>query len=306
MTAFGSRLPPGILTVRIVSSFNSASTLLVAVRDGSGACQRLSSCVSRLGGHLHHVDDIKQLAIDKRETRRVSVCLSPRHLSRCKLGRRLVTNRLFTGKFIAANKHVRAPRCMLPIRIRGAFGALCSIRRRVICDSPSNGIIHLRSITHIIGRCPRTGDCVGGGKAGYVLLDIRVGGKGGVMRVKGSVSHILRRFGARLPSRIGVFHVASRTRIINSDIGTFLHRLIVTVITMIVIIVLLLPLQITLMTTSAVPIAVFVSLKLFCTFNVRLGAIALTTLVIALKVVISGSVIVVSDCLRGVNRKVSH
>lgn len=268
------------------------------------SCHRLRGRTGGVGGRLLGVGGMTGMRIFNVRGPMVRILMRPSLVTRANVAATSVVH-TFSGRGgIISTKTIRGKGGHLHVRTHNDFAGLTRVRG-VAVVSKAKRCFQLGRITGIDRRCVHpTHGLVGVGGAPTLNVTVSAMTSNGIISVTTLMGGAIRHVGARVPSKCGLAPVCSRNCRSTITGSNFVLGLVVSIVAIITILLFFVNFGGKMLVKDKLIFSVFTALVCVRTGNVTLRHVSLTTVVVTVKVLMSGTVIMFSSTLVGVRQKV--
>lgn len=288
----------------IGSSFKSMLKIFCKLAKGDRACQRLRSRTGVVGGRLLGVGSITGVRVCKVRAPAVSMSIDPSIVTRDKVAASSVTHTFRTRGGIISTKNVSTKRGQLHVRSAKGFCSLSSVEGLAVM-SHSNRRFHLTSVTRVRRDCRAPTDgLVHVSNGPTVNVTVSAIPAKGMISVTRTIGGHVSRLSRSVPRKCRLASVCSRKCRSTITGRNFILGLVVSILAIVTVLLFFVKFGGNALVNDKLVFSVFTALVIVVTYNVTLRQVSLITVVVTVKVLMSGTVIISSSTLVGVRHKV--
>lgn len=282
----------------IGSSFKGMCNVFCTLANSKLSSHRLSSCTRLMGQRIGRLRKMSHIRLCNGHSRYVGVSLLRSHVTGLNIGPTRMLTALGNRGGAACAKCCRGNRGHVHIAMGSGFGAMRSVKG-VLVRKRSSSRLHLDSVTHVRGTCrsPAHGRVFCSRRHTLNVL-VTTSDNSSVVGMNRTMRDGLRRLGTRhLPTKIRYRGVFCRPRQMNDSLKAFIVGLVRSIVVMMLVLVVTVKFGDNLVVNVDLIVAMFNSFLFLCSTNKAVRHMSLTTFMLTVNVLMSGTVIVVSNVL---------
>lgn len=206
-----------------------------------------------------------------------------------------MATQLLSKGFITTAGTQRTPDYEYPIDVRPALNVVGDVEQTVVWSDAAGHVVRLKDIADVRREYPAPSSYITNNGRKCILLSVEMKKGKNITDMGEQIDEQLSAFQQTLPKDVTMFTITNQSKVVGDSIINFLRELLIAIIAVVVVVLLLMPMRVTLVASSTIPVTIFISLGLFYAFGIELNTVTLAALIVTLGMIVDNSIVIIDN-----------
>lgn len=301
LTTFKMQLPSGVLALIANDDFGDTSALLITLESDTKTYRHLEEQLEILEGKLRSIESVSNLRRYGTQKEQISIYIEKEKLATYGISVLNLYQTLITKGFITLSGKIDNKDMVVPIHIERPYLSEKDIEEQIVYSDVQGNHIRLKDIAKVVREYPKPDSYITNNGKKCLVLSTEMREGFNIVQYGKDVDAVLQEFQESLPEDISIYRIADQPKVVDSSVSNFLKELLLAVTAVILVVVILLPLRVSAVSASSIPITIFIAIGLLFAAGFELNIVTLAALIVTLGMIVDNSVVIVDDYLRKLN-----
>ncbi|MBB4046293.1 multidrug efflux pump subunit AcrB [Bacteroides reticulotermitis] len=297
LSTFKPQLPSGVLALVANDDFGDTSALLISIESDTKTYRQLQNCIEKLEDKLRTVESVSNLRRYGNQEEQISIYIEKEKIASYGIDVVSLYKTLLTKGLVVPSGKVDNADLIAPIHISRPFQSELDLEEQIIYSDPSGNHIRLKDVAKVVREYPDPDSYTTNNGKKCLILSVEMREGYNIVQYGEDVGKVLHEFEKSIPGDIKIERIADQPYVVNASTTTFLKELLIAIVAVILVTMIFLPLRVSGVAASSIPITIFISLGLMLAFGIELNTVTLAALLVVLGMIVDNSIVIIDSYL---------
>lgn len=290
-----SSLSPDIYGIFVNDDFGNTSAMLISLESETASYKDLQTLMKGLESRLRRIDAVSKLNRVGMQDEVFNIYLKPEKLMAYGVKPLMILMSMKSEGSVSYGGDVDNNSLELPIHFASKYRTAEDIAEKIIYSDPQGNIVRIKDIATVKREQKTPDSYITNNKKKCLLLSIEMLEGNNIVQFGKDVSQVIQEYQKELPTNVKINTIANQPSVVSESIEHFLSEFVMAILSVILVTMLLLPLRVSSVAATSIPISVLMSLGILYLFNVELDTVTLAGLIIVLGMVVDNSIVIIDN-----------
>lgn len=307
LPGFKEHLPQGVYSLDVDDDFGNVSALLITMQSTTKTYKELSDYMDQLKDSLRTIPSIGKLVVYGMQKEQISISLDIEKLSQYGITDQEIAQHLSEKGYVTTAGQLKSKQMFRPIYVSRSVNRLRDLEETVVYSDPATGKqLHLKDVATVRREYPQATDYVTYNGTKCLVLSVELKKGNDISRMGAAVNTELDTFRQQLPQDISISKIDDLSKIVDDSVYSFLHELIIAIVSVILVVILLMPFRVALVAASTMPVTIFISLGALYITGMEINTVTLAALIVTLGMIVDDSIVIIDGYLENLSHGMSR
>lgn len=305
LNEFKAQLPSGVMSLTADDDFGNTSAILLGVESETKTYKELEKYIEKFEDDIRKIPStsrVKHFGLLKEE---INIYIDDAKLTNYGIKPLMILSALKPEAMVNYAGEINDGKFIQPIHIPSGYRTESDIANQIIYSDPLGNVIRVKDVAKVVREYadPDSYIRLNGKKCLIVSLEMLPGHN--IVRYGNDVKKEIEKFTSQVPSDVHVGIISDMPEFVSHSIFNFLKEFGIAIAAVMFVIILLLPKRVALVTTSAIPISVLITLGLLWATGVSLETVSLAALIIVLGMIVDNAIVITDNYVEKLDNGIS-
>ncbi|MDP4278589.1 MAG: efflux RND transporter permease subunit, partial [Bacteroidota bacterium] len=290
-----AQLPSGVVALYSDNDFGETSASLITLESNDKSYRELETYMDQLENRLRRIESVSKVRHYGLQKEQISVYVDKEKLTNYGINSATLMANLFSQGFTTTSGNVENELYDSPIHLSTTYGSEKDIAQQIVYYDPTGNVIRLKDIARIVREYPDPDNYITNNRNKCLLISTEMQEGHNIVQYGKDVNKVLKAFQQELPKDVTINRIADQPQVVGKSVSDFLLEMLYAIIAVILITMLLLPLRVSAVAATSIPITIFISLGIMYLGGMELNTVTLAGLIVTLGMVVDNSIVIVDS-----------
>lgn len=304
--SFKNQLPRGVMALNVNDDFGYTSALLIAMESNDKTYRELKEYMDALKDSLRMVPSVGKLNVYGMQKEQIGVYLDNNRLSQYGINERTIASNLLRKGLVSTSGHVKTGAGEYPIYLQRAVSEINEVAQTIVYSDNQGNNVRLKDVARVVREYPEPTSYITNNGKKCLILSVEMKSGQDISKMGKAVNEKLDNIKSNMPPEVKIYKITDQSKVVDDSIYSFLHELLIAIISVILVVILLMPMRVALVAASTIPITIFTSLGMFYVMDIELNTVTLAALIVTLGMIVDDSIVIIDSYLELLAEGKSH
>lgn len=306
LSTFKLQLPSGVLALIANDDFGDTSALLISMESETKTYRQLQTYLEKLEDKLRGIESVSNLRRFGNQAEQISIYIEKEKIASYGIDVANLYKTLLTKGLVIPSGKVDNAAMVAPIHISRPYQSEVDLEEQIIYSDPLGNHIRLKDVATVVREYPDPESYTTNNGTKCLILSVEMREGYNIVQYGEDVGKVLTEFEKDIPQDIRIARIADQPYVVNASTTTFLKELLIAIVAVILVTMIFLPLRVSGVAASSIPITIFVSLGLMFAFGIELNTVTLAALLVVLGMIVDNSIVIIDSYLEKLDHGMSR
>ncbi len=302
---FKGELPSGVMSLTANDDFGNTSAILLAVESETKTYKELEKYIEKFEESIRKIPSTSRVNHYGLQKEEINVYIDDSKITNYGIKPIMVLAALRPEGSINYAGDIDDGNFIRPIHIPSDLKTENDIANQIVYSDPFGNVVRIKDIGKVVREYeePNSYIRLNGKKCLIVSLEMLPGNN--IVQYGDEVKKEIEKFKTQIPSDVRVGLISDMPDFVSQSIYNFLKEFGLAIISVIFVTILLLPRRVALVTASAIPISILITLGIMWTTGINLQTVSLAGLIIVLGMVVDNAIVIIDNYVEKLDQGIS-
>ena len=302
---FKGELPSGVMSLTANDDFGNTSAILLAVESETKTYKELEKYIEKFEESIRKIPSTSRVNHYGFQKEEINVYIDDSKITNYGIKPIMVLAALRPEGSINYAGDIDDGNFIRPIHIPSDLKTENDIANQIVYSDPFGNVVRIKDIGKVVREYeePNSYIRLNGKKCLIVSLEMLPGNN--IVQYGDEVKKEIEKFKTQIPSDVRVGLISDMPDFVSQSIYNFLKEFGLAIISVIFVTILLLPRRVALVTASAIPISILITLGIMLTTGINLQTVSLAGLIIVLGMVVDNAIVIIDNYVEKLDQGIS-
>lgn len=307
LTNLKETLPRGVYSLQLDDEFGNTSAILVTVESKTKTYKKLKDYMDQLCDSLRGIPTVGKVVTYGMQNEQISIILDYQKLSKYGIYDTDIASKLSARGFITTAGRLKTKDNKTPLYVSRSINKINDIMQTVVYNDPTSGKqLRLKDVATVKREYAEPTDYITFNGTKSLLLSVEKKDGVDISRMGHAVNNTLHNVKQTFPKDVKVSAINDLSKVVDDSIYSFLHEIIIAIISVILVVIILMPFRVALVAASTMPVTIFISLGVMYVLKMEINTVTLAALICTLGMIVDDSIVIIDGYLENLAHGMSR
>ncbi len=298
-------LPAGVFSLTADNDFGNTSAILLAVQSETKTYRQLEKYIERFEDRVRKISATSRVKHFGLQNEEINIYIDDAKLAHYGIKSLSLLAALRSQNSVNYSGEIDNGKFIRPIHVTADLKTESDIANQIIYSDPLGNVIRLKDVAEVKREYPDPDSYIrlNGKKCLIVSLEMLPGNN--IVQYGKNVQVEIDKFINEAPSDVKVGIISDMPSFVSDAIFNFLKEFGLAILSVIIVTILLLPLRVALVSASAIPISILITLGMMWSTGIYLQTVSLAGLIIVLGMVVDNAIVIIDNYVEKLDNGIS-
>ena len=299
-----AELPSDLYGIYVNDDFGNTSAMLLSLSSDTRSYRELQDFMKDFESRLRRIESVSKLNRLGMQDEVINIYLQPEKLSLYGVKPMMIYAAFNTSGSTSYAGEIKNNKMELPIHISSKYRTVEDVGEQIVYSDQTGNVVRLKDIAVVKREMKAPDSYITMNKTKALILSIEMLEGNNIVAFGDDVDKIINDFEKNLPKDVKVIKIANQSHVVGESIIDFLKEFGISIFAVILVTMILLPLRVSSVAGSTIPISVLISLGILYLLKITLDTVTLAGLIIVLGMVVDNSIVIIDNYIEKLDHKI--